>query len=380
MDVLKYRFFFLLETILRFLPFPQKTGLIEIGNPNKNSPVLMTGNYHLTVLKVKRALKGQNVFLLVANSRGINLWCAAAGGHFTHHDVISALKLSNIESLVDHKEIILPQLAACGVETRAIHQRTGWQVRWGPVDIKDIHGYFAQGQKKTAYMRIVRFPLRERLEIAAAYAFWMSVVFSGTLLIINSGAVIPAVIMIWLLSFLVFSSFPSLLPILRPKGKEDLWRKRRRGRRVFLAFFIFMVLTGLGTFSLLTSHFTASFLLFWGILLLVVAFLLVGDLAGSTPFLISELREEKRFQIEVDNEKCQGDGICETVCPIDCFSVDKQRQLAIFDKPDKCVCCGACVVQCQFDALSYVDKKGQRLPPDFIRKNKVGLLGKRKSQ
>ena len=141
MNVLKYGFFYLLETILRFLPIPQKTGLIQIGHPSKNAPVLMTGNYHLTVLKVKRALKGQNVFLLVANSHGINVWCAAAGGHFTHHDVISAIKISNIESLVGHRDIILPQLAACGVEANVIHQRTGWKVKWGPVHIKDFPVY-----------------------------------------------------------------------------------------------------------------------------------------------------------------------------------------------------------------------------------------------
>jgi CO dehydrogenase/acetyl-CoA synthase gamma subunit (corrinoid Fe-S protein) len=141
MNFLKYVLFYILETIFRFLPIPQKKGLIKIGQPDKNSPVLLTGNYHLTVLKVKRALKGQNVFLLVANSRGINVWCAAAGGHFTHHDVISALKLSDIENLADHRAVILPQLAACGIEAKTIQQRTGWKVKWGPVDIRDFHVY-----------------------------------------------------------------------------------------------------------------------------------------------------------------------------------------------------------------------------------------------
>ena len=84
MNILKYGLFYLLETILRFLPLPQKTGLIKIGHPDRNSPVLLTGNYHLTILKVKRALKGQNAFLLVANSRGINVWCAAAGLSLIH--------------------------------------------------------------------------------------------------------------------------------------------------------------------------------------------------------------------------------------------------------------------------------------------------------
>ena len=378
MNILKYGLFYLLETILRFLPLPQKTGLIKIGYPDRNSPVLLTGNYHLTVLKVKRALKGQNAFLLVANSHGINVWCAAAGGHFTNHGVISALKISNIQSLVDHRAVILPQLAACGIEAKVIDQRTGWKVKWGPVNIEDFPVYLKNGQKKTTDMSVVRFPLRDRLEMAIAWAFWMSVVFSLVLLIFKSGAVVPAIIMVWLLAFFVFSAFPVYLPLLRPKEQEKQWEKRRIGRRIFLVSFFLLVLAGLGTYSLLTSHFTVNFLLFWGILSFVTVLLLGGDLAGSTPLLISEFREEKDFQVEVDNEKCRGDGICGIVCPLDCFTLDKQKRLAILERPEKCIYCGACIVQCQFDALSYADKKGRRVSPDFIRKHKVGLSGKRK--
>ena len=163
MNVMKYWLFYLLETLLRFLPFPQKTGLIKIGNPGKDAPVLVTCNYHLTVLKVKRALKCQNVYLLVANSHGINVWCAAAGAHFTHHDVISALKLSNIQSFVDHRVVILPQLAACGIDAKVIEQKTGWKVKWGPVDIQDFSAYLKNGQKKTADMNVIRFPICDRL-------------------------------------------------------------------------------------------------------------------------------------------------------------------------------------------------------------------------
>lgn len=378
MYILKYVFFCLLETTLRFLPLPQKTGLIKIGYPDKNSPVLVTGNYHLTVLKVKRALRGKNVFLLVANSHGINVWCAAAGGHFTHHDVISALKLSNVESLVDHRAVILPQLAACGIEAKVIDQRTGWKVKWGPVDIKDFSAYLANGQQKKTGMSVVRFPLQDRLEIGIAWAFWMSMVFSLVLLIFKSEAVVPAIIIVWLLAFFVFSVFPFYLPLLRPPEKEKLWEKRRIGRRIFLFSFLSLVLMGLVIYSLLTSHFNRNFLLLWGIFSAVSVLILGGDLAGSTPLLISEFREEKGFQVEVDSQRCRGDGICGIVCPQDCFSLDKQKRLAILERPEKCIFCGACVVQCQFDALSYAEKSGRRVPPDFVRKHKVGLSGKRK--
>ena len=378
MNLLKYGFFYLWETALRFVPVPQRTRLIKIGRPGRTSPVLVTGNYHLTALKVRRALEGQNVFLLVADSHGINVWCAAAGGHFTHHDVIRALKLSGIESLVDHRAVILPQLSACGIEASFIEQRTGWKVKWGPVDIQDFSGFMENGQKKTRAMCTVRFPLIARIEMAAAWAFWMSVVYAVVLLFMKSSAVLPAVIMVWLLSFLVFFSFPFYLPLLRPKEQEKLREKRRTGRGIFLVSFMILVSAGVVIFSFLTSNVSVGFLLFWGVAAAVATLMLGGDLAGSTPFLISELREEKSLRVEVDQEKCRGDGICAVVCPLDCFTLDEQNRLAVFEKPDLCIGCGACIVQCRFDALSYRGKKGRYITPDFIRKHKIGLSGKRK--
>jgi len=124
------------ETLLRVLPLASKTGLIKIGNPDRNSPVFLTCNYHLTVQRVKRALRGIDAYLLVGNSRGINVWCGAAGGHFTNHDVISVVKTSGIEELVAHRNVILPQLAATGVEAKIMQKKTGWRVIWGPVYAK----------------------------------------------------------------------------------------------------------------------------------------------------------------------------------------------------------------------------------------------------
>ena len=102
MNIIRYALENVFFALTRFIPFPAKTGLIKIGNPDRNSPVFVTGNYRLTVIRLKRSLKGLNCYLLVANSRGINIWCSTAGGHFTNHSVISVVKTSGIEDLVDH--------------------------------------------------------------------------------------------------------------------------------------------------------------------------------------------------------------------------------------------------------------------------------------
>jgi NAD-dependent dihydropyrimidine dehydrogenase PreA subunit len=380
MEFLKYGFFYLLETILRFVPLPQKTGLIKIGHPDRNSPVFLTGNYHLTVLKVKRALRGMDAFLLVANSHGINVWCASAGGHLTHHEVISALKLSHIEDLVDHREVILPQLAACGIEARIVRKRTGWKVLWGPVYAHNIPAYMESGLEKTSGASEVRFPWIERLEMAVAWASWMSVVLFLILSIVKIQSLIPSIILVWTLSILIFSALPVYLPFVNPRDREKKAKIGRVRRTAFLSVLILINVMVIMTYSLLKAEFTPSFLLYWGILSTVTIFLLGSDLAGSTPHMISETREEKDFEVFVDEDMCHGTGICEEVCPRLCFSIDPGKQKALIEHPDKCICCGACIVQCPCDALLFKDREGEAILPDYVRKHRVGFSGKRKPQ
>jgi NAD-dependent dihydropyrimidine dehydrogenase PreA subunit len=366
------------ETIFRFLPIPYRLGLIRIGNPDNQSPVFLTGNYHLTVMRAKRALRNQPAFLLVANSRGINVWCAAAGGHFTHHDVISALKISGIEDLVSHRKVILPQLAACGIEAKAILQRTGWRVIWGPVYARDIPAFLKNGLMKSERMREVRFPFSQRLEMAAAWAFPMSVIFSIVILFFKSSSIVPAILLIWSLSIFIFISFPLFIPLLRreiPKRNTD---KSFLSRIIFPFILLLLAFPGLVLFGFLTSNFSWSFLLFWGTILSVAVFILGGDLPGSTPLLLSEFREEKSFKVDLDQEICLGAGFCEMVCPLNCFDLDEHDHKASFARGDRCVRCGACIVQCPLDAIVFTDSEGKRIPPDYIRKYKISLLGKRR--
>jgi hypothetical protein len=163
------------QTLLRALPWPTEPGLIRVGNPGRDAPVLGTCNYDLTVRRVFRALRGLDVYLLVAPTRGINVWCSAAGGYFTAHQVISILRTSQVDKLVDHRRLILPQLSATGVERKLVEQRTGWRAVFGPVYSADLPSYLASG-RKSEIMRQVRFPLFDRLELAAAWAFSISVV------------------------------------------------------------------------------------------------------------------------------------------------------------------------------------------------------------
>ena len=158
------------EACFRMVPVPARTGLRIIGRPDRSSPVFLTGNYDLTVRRVRRALRGLDAYLVVANSHGVNVWCAASGGHLGTHQVVTALKVARLEERVVHREVIVPQLAATGIEGKQVRRRTGWIVRFGPADAKDIPAYLAADKKKTEAMRLLKAANKDAHAHAAAVA------------------------------------------------------------------------------------------------------------------------------------------------------------------------------------------------------------------
>jgi len=365
------------ETLLRVLPVSSKTGLVKIGNPDRNSPVFLTGNYHLTVERVKRALRGIDAYLLVAQSKGINVWCAATGGHFTNHSVISVLKTSGIEKLVDHRNVILPQLAATGVESKTIQKKTGWRIMWGPVYAKDIPAFIKNKLVKTAAMRVVAFPWMQRVEMALAWAFPISLVSALIMVLFWREAILPLTLLVWGLSVLIFLCFPLYSQWLSHEGKRIgfIFFDFGRGGFQLILWGIFML--GLIIYSTADDAVTWGFIFRWGLIAFIAVLILSLDLMGSTPLYKSGLHEDRLLKIILDKEQCRGAGLCEQVCPRDCYEVDKKRHMARIPRTEQCVQCGACIVQCPFDALYFKGPQGERVSPEIIRRFKLNLLGKR---
>jgi ferredoxin len=367
----------IVETLLRVLPFPCKTGLSKIGNPDRNSPVFLTCNYHLTVERVKRVLKGIDAYLLVANSRGINVWCAATGGLFTNHNVISVLKVSGIEELVDHRNIMLPQLAATGVEADVIKKKTGWKVIWGPVYAKDIPAFIRNKLKKTPKMREVEFPLRQRIEMALAWAFPISIILALIMIPLWHEVISAVIFLVWGLSFLMFVSFPLYSQWLSSEDKRIGFVFFDFGRGGFQLILWGVLILGLIVYSLVADDFSWGFLFRWSFITLIAVLLLSIDLMGSTPVYKSGLHEDRLLRVILDEKKCRGAGFCEQVCPRNCYEVDRNRYIAIMPRAGRCVQCGACIVQCTFDALYFESPKGEVIRPETIRRFKLNLIGRR---
>jgi NAD-dependent dihydropyrimidine dehydrogenase PreA subunit len=366
-----------LQTLLRVLPFRCKTGLTKIGNPGRNAPVLLTCNFRLTVERVRRALEGINAYLLIANSRGVNVWCAATGGLLTSHDVVSVLKTSGIEGLVDHRQVILPQLAATGIEGKIIHKKTGWRIVWGPVYATSIPSFLSGGLQKTVEMRTVSFPWPQRLEMAVAWAFPISMLSLLVFPFWREG-VLPLVGFGWGWAFLIFFSFPLYQGRLRSTRKKlgfVFFDFGERGLLLLLWVFFMLGLTG---YTTLADDFSWVLAIRWGLSSLIVVLILALDLKGSTPVYKSGLHQDRLLRIVLDAERCKGVGVCEQVCPMDVFEVDYNRRFAFLSRAEQCVQCGACIVQCPFDALYFRSPRGDVVAPDTVRRFKLNLLGNRK--
>jgi len=137
-------------------------GLYALGDPTPESSVFVTANYTLSFDALRSALAGTSGFILVLDTQGINVWCAAGKGTFGTDELIQRIETTHLSEFVTHRTLILPQLGATGVAAHLVKQRTGFKVEYGPVRASDLPAYLDLGQA-TPEMRRVRFDLPDRL-------------------------------------------------------------------------------------------------------------------------------------------------------------------------------------------------------------------------
>ncbi len=138
-------------------------GLYCVGNPDAQSPVLVTANYKLTFDQFRKELAGLDAWIVVLDSDGINVWCAAGKGTFGTEELVSRLQTVGLADVVSHRTIILPQLGAPGISGFLVTKQSGFKVVYGPVRASDIKNFLDAGMKATDAMRVVRFTLRDRI-------------------------------------------------------------------------------------------------------------------------------------------------------------------------------------------------------------------------
>lgn len=138
-------------------------GLYAIGHPAPNDPVLVTANYKMSYDLVRQSLSGRNVWLMVLETYGINVWCAAGKGTFGTGELVRRIKATGLGSVVSHRHLIVPILGAPGIAAHEVTQRTGFKVKYATIRVADLPEYLDNNMITTAEMRHLTFTFYERL-------------------------------------------------------------------------------------------------------------------------------------------------------------------------------------------------------------------------
>ncbi len=263
-------------------------GLYAVGRPDQDAAVLVTANYKLSFDHLRRELTGADAWILVVDTRGINVWCAAGKGTFGTEELIRRVRQTRLGELVRHRRLILPQLGATGVAAHLVKRGCGFEVVWGPVLARDILSFLEADLKADPAMRRVTFTLVERLVLIPVevtllrkYLLWA---LGGIVLLSGIGPAIFSLSFAWERGLLAVASIlvgifagAVLVPMLLP------WIPGR-------AFALKGTITGLASSLLFVAVVRANPLISLGTALTLVMFstvvssFLAMNFTGSTPF------------------------------------------------------------------------------------------------
>lgn len=163
-------------------------GIYSVGKPSSKSPVFVSANYKLSFDMLRKELKGIDAWILVLDTKGVNVWCAAGKGTFGTSELINRIGSTQLSKVVEHKTLILPQLGAPGISSHEITKYTGFKVIYGPVKAKNIRAFLQAGMKATAEMRTVEFNAYDRLvltPVELVHTFKLSMIIFGILFLLN---------------------------------------------------------------------------------------------------------------------------------------------------------------------------------------------------
>ena len=166
-------------------------GLYALGNPDSDSEILVTSNYKLTFDIVRKSLANRSLWLLVLDTGGVNVWCAAGKGTFGTDELLRRIASSALHLLVRHRRLIAPQLGAPGISAHEVRKKSGFKIIFGPVDCRDITSFLDNGRKATSAMRFKSFDVLDRAVLIPVELFhalkygllltMLSVIISGLL-------------------------------------------------------------------------------------------------------------------------------------------------------------------------------------------------------
>jgi CO dehydrogenase/acetyl-CoA synthase gamma subunit (corrinoid Fe-S protein) len=274
-------------------------GLYAIGNPGQESNVFVTANYKLSFDTLRKNLAGEDGWILVLDTKGINVWCAAGKGTFGTKEVVSRIKLVSLEKVVNHRRLILPQLGATGVAAHKVKEETGFNVHYGPVRASDIKKFISNGFRAEKEMRRVTFGFNDRIKLIPNDFMYGKFYLLGAMAVLYiisglsgkgisyrdfSGEGGPAVLNVFLAYFSGIVMTPMFLPYI--PGRRFSLKGFFSGTLVFLILLL-LKLTGnvLETFS-------------WFLIVSAISSFLAMNFTGSSTYTsLSGVKKEMKLSV-----------------------------------------------------------------------------------
>jgi acetyl-CoA decarbonylase/synthase complex subunit gamma len=126
-------------------PIQVTPGLYDIGDPKKESPLLVTTNFSLTYFSVAGEVEGSGrpAWLLVADSEGMSVLTAWAAGKFDAERIAKAVKAAEVPDKISHQSIVIPGFVAA-ISGELEEELSGWEIKVGPREAIGIPSYLKQ--------------------------------------------------------------------------------------------------------------------------------------------------------------------------------------------------------------------------------------------
>jgi len=287
---------------LRRMRYIVKPGLYAVGVPTRESPVFISANYKLSFDHLRRALVGIDGWIMVIDTKGINVWCAAGKGTFGTDEITHRIEVTRLSEVVNHRQIILPQLGAPGVASHEVKRRSSFRVIYGPVRARDIPEFLVAGMKTSPEMRRVLFNIGDRLVLVpleliqwGRYAFLIAVGLFLLTGLNRHGYAFPGldggreVLLLFLALLVTGTLVPVLLPWL--PGRALSWK----GMIIGLLLAVVLVILGIIPSTQVDGRLETAA---WVLMMPAIGAFLAMNYTGTTTYTsLSGVKKEMRFAI-----------------------------------------------------------------------------------
>jgi len=124
------------------VPMQVKQDIYKVGEPDENSPIIVTTNFALTYFLVKGEIENSKVsaWLAIMDCDGLSVLTAWAAGKFSASKIAQFIKESGIEEKLNHKELIIPGYVAM-LKGAVEDKLPGWKVIVGTKEASGIPAF-----------------------------------------------------------------------------------------------------------------------------------------------------------------------------------------------------------------------------------------------